>query len=96
MIKHRSLCAMHSQTLLLLIVILTVCFSILHSVVHLCLVYSTAIIPELHAEHFAHLSRYRLSATQRSFRHTAAKWWNDLPEGVATSSTFSSDVYNYF
>ena len=48
------------------------------------------------AEQFVHVNRCRSSATQRSFRLAAAKWWNDLLESVVTSSTFSSDVYYHF
>ena len=38
----------------------------------------------------------RLSATQKLFRHMASRWWNELPDDIATSSTFSSTVYDYF
>ena len=86
MIKHRSLCAIHR-----------------HYSDPDCMLLNPPFVFGLQhcyhtrtAEHFAHLNRCRLSATQRSFRHAAAKWWNDLPEGVAMSSTFSSDVYNHF
>ena len=36
----------------------------------------------------------RLSSTKKLFRHSAAHWWNDLPDEVALSSTFPSSVYN--
>ena len=41
------------------------------------------------SERFVHLNCFRLSATQRSFRHTDAKLWNDLSDNLAM---FSSDI----
>ena len=32
--------------------------------------------------------RCRLSATKKTFRHIAAQWWNDLPEGMITAPIY--------
>ena len=37
----------------------------------------------------------RLSATQKLFRHMTSRWWNELPDDIATSTTFPSTTYNY-
>ena len=37
----------------------------------------------------------RLSATQKLFRHMTSRWWNELPDDIATSTTFLSTTYNY-
>ena len=36
-----------------------------------------------------------LSATQKLFRHMTSHWWNELPDDIATSTTFLSTTYNY-
>ena len=36
----------------------------------------------------------RLSATKKAFRHIAAQWWNDLPEGMITAAS-ASHLYDY-
>ena len=48
------------------------------------------------SESFVCVSRYRLSATQRSFQHAASKLWKDLSDDLAMSSTFSSNIYDHF
>ena len=37
-----------------------------------------------------HTLRCRLSATQKTFQHITAHWWNDLPDDIAVASTFRS------
>ena len=86
MIKHRSLCAIYRH----------------YSDPNCMLLDPPFIFGSQHcyhtrtAKHFVHLNRCRLSATQRSFWHAVAKWWNDLSGGIVTSSTFLSDIYNHF
>ena len=86
MIKHRSLCAIHRHYSDPDCMLLDPPFSFCSQ--H-C--YYTRTV-----KHFVHLNHCRLSATQQSFWHAAAKWWNDLSGGIVTSSTFSSDIYNHF
>ena len=44
---------------------------------------------------FACIERYRLSCTQKHFRHKSTHWWNSLPPHVTFEGTFSFNVYNY-
>ena len=86
MIKHRCLCAIHRyyshpDCMLLDPPFL---FGLQHR-------YHTRTL-----ERFVYLNRCRLLPTQRSFRHAAAKLWNDLSDDLAMSSTFSSDFYDHF